>query len=124
MKSKLIISIWKPAPTPPGGGRAYRATIYIQDPALDARSLKLAMQTRGGGAVVNIGSGTKHTAEKGLSWYLAAKQGIAAFTALQRQGIDSQFLYFPDENHWILKPDNRVRWYNEVFQWLDKYTKP
>lgn len=37
--------------TPPGGGRAYRATIYIQDPALDARSLKLAMQTRGGGAV-------------------------------------------------------------------------
>jgi len=36
---------------PPGGGRAYRATIYIQDPALDARSLKLAMQTQGGGAV-------------------------------------------------------------------------
>ena len=37
--------------TPPGGGRAYRATIYVQDPALDARSLKLAMQSRGGGAV-------------------------------------------------------------------------
>lgn len=37
--------------TPPGGGRAYRATVYVQDPALDARSLKLAMQTRGGGAV-------------------------------------------------------------------------
>ncbi|OHC57618.1 MAG: hypothetical protein A3D16_15020 [Rhodobacterales bacterium RIFCSPHIGHO2_02_FULL_62_130] len=37
--------------TPPGGGRAYRATIYIQDPALDARSLKIAMQTRGGGVV-------------------------------------------------------------------------
>ena len=37
--------------TPPGGGRAYRATIYVQDPALDARSLKLAMQTSGGGAV-------------------------------------------------------------------------
>ena len=37
--------------TPPGGGRAYRATIYVQDPALDARSLKLAMQTKGGGAV-------------------------------------------------------------------------
>lgn len=36
---------------PPGGGRAYRATIYIQDPALDARSLKVAMQARGGGAV-------------------------------------------------------------------------
>ena len=37
--------------SPPGGGRAYRATIYVQDPALDARSLKLAMQTSGGGAV-------------------------------------------------------------------------
>ena len=37
--------------TPPGGGRAYRATILVQDPALDARSLKIAMQGRGGGAV-------------------------------------------------------------------------
>ena len=36
---------------PPGGGRAYRATIYVQDVALDARSLKLAMQSQGGGAV-------------------------------------------------------------------------
>ncbi len=35
---------------PPGGGRAYRATIYVQDPALDARSLRVALQTRGGGA--------------------------------------------------------------------------
>lgn len=37
--------------TPPGGGRAYRATILVQDPALDARSLKLSLQTKGGGAV-------------------------------------------------------------------------
>lgn len=37
--------------TPPGSGRAYRATVYIQDPALDARSLKVALQSRGGGAV-------------------------------------------------------------------------
>jgi hypothetical protein len=37
--------------TPPGGGRAYRATIYISDPALDARSLRIALQTRGGGPV-------------------------------------------------------------------------
>ncbi|SIO48209.1 protein of unknown function [Rhodovulum sp. ES.010] len=34
--------------TPPGGGRAYRATVYVQDPALDARSLKVSLQTRGG----------------------------------------------------------------------------
>ncbi|OYU20045.1 MAG: hypothetical protein CFE34_02215 [Rhodobacteraceae bacterium PARR1] len=37
--------------TPPGSGRAYRATIYVQDPSLDARSLKVALQSRGGGAV-------------------------------------------------------------------------
>lgn len=37
--------------SPPGGGRAYRATVYVQDPALDARSLKLALESRGGGSV-------------------------------------------------------------------------
>jgi len=37
--------------TPPGSGRSYRATVYVQDPALDARSLKVALQSRGGGAV-------------------------------------------------------------------------
>ncbi len=37
--------------TPPGGGRAYRATVYVQDPALDARSLRVALEARGGGAV-------------------------------------------------------------------------
>jgi uncharacterized protein DUF3576 len=37
--------------TPPGGGRAYRATVYVTDPALDARSLRVALQSRGGGAV-------------------------------------------------------------------------
>jgi len=37
--------------TPPGGGRAYRATVYVQDPALDARSLRVALQSRGGAAV-------------------------------------------------------------------------
>lgn len=51
-------------------------------------------------------------------------QGLGAFTNLQRKGIDSRLVIFPDENHWILNKDNRVRWYNEVFQWLDKYTKP
>ena len=51
-------------------------------------------------------------------------QGLGAFTNLQRKGIDSRLVIFPDENHWILNKDNRVRWYNEVFQWLSKYTKP
>lgn len=50
-------------------------------------------------------------------------QGLGAFTNLQRKGIDSRLVIFPDENHWILNQDNRIRWYNEVFQWLEKYTK-
>jgi dipeptidyl aminopeptidase/acylaminoacyl peptidase len=50
-------------------------------------------------------------------------QGLATFTALQRRGIDSQFLYFPDEGHWIQKPANSLLWHATVFEWLDKYLK-
>lgn len=50
-------------------------------------------------------------------------QGIAAFTALQRRGIPSRFLVFPDENHWVLKPKNSMQWYGEVLGWLGTYTK-
>ena len=46
---------------------------------------------------------------------------IAAFTALQRRGIPSRLLVFPDENHWVLKPQNALLWHREVFAWLDKY---
>ena len=48
-------------------------------------------------------------------------QGLSAFTALQRRGIESKFLYYPDENHWILKPQNSVQWHNEVNAWLNTY---
>jgi hypothetical protein len=44
----------------------------------------------------------------------AAGSKASAFTALQRRGIDSQFLYFPDENHWVLKPQNSVLWHDTV----------
>jgi dipeptidyl aminopeptidase/acylaminoacyl peptidase len=50
-------------------------------------------------------------------------QGIAAFTALQRRGIDSKLLVFPDENHWVLKPANSVLWYHTVLGWLDAHLK-
>jgi dipeptidyl aminopeptidase/acylaminoacyl peptidase len=49
-------------------------------------------------------------------------QGLAAFTALQRRGIDSRLLVFPDENHWVLKPKNSLQWYGEVLGWLEKHT--
>ncbi|TWH05876.1 MULTISPECIES: alpha/beta hydrolase family protein [Pseudoxanthomonas] len=48
-------------------------------------------------------------------------QGLSAFTALQRKGIESQLLYFPDENHWVLKPANSVLWHDTVNAWLKKH---
>lgn len=51
-------------------------------------------------------------------------QSIGAFTALQRKGIDSRLVMFPDENHHILNTDNLVLWYHEVFAWLKRYTEP
>ncbi|MBB1472652.1 S9 family peptidase [Luteimonas sp. MC1782] len=48
-------------------------------------------------------------------------QGLSTFTALQRRGIDSQLLYFPDENHWVLKPQNSVLWHDTVNAWLKKH---
>ena len=50
-------------------------------------------------------------------------QGIGAFTALQRRGIESKLLLFPDENHWVLKPANSVLWYHTVLGWLDAHLK-
>ena len=49
------------------------------------------------------------------------EQGIATFTALQRRGIPSQFLVFPDENHWVLKPQNSVQWHETVQAWLKRW---
>ena len=51
-------------------------------------------------------------------------QGLASFTALQRRDIPSKLLVFPDENHWVLKPQNSIQWYGEVFGWLDRWLKP
>jgi dipeptidyl aminopeptidase/acylaminoacyl peptidase len=53
---------------------------------------------------------------------LPETEGFGVFTALQRRGIPSQLLYFPDENHWVLKPRNSVRWYDTVLAWLDRWT--
>jgi dipeptidyl aminopeptidase/acylaminoacyl peptidase len=49
-------------------------------------------------------------------------QGLGAFTVLQRRGIPSRLLRYPDENHWVLKPQNSIQWYDEVFSWMDRWT--
>lgn len=56
-----------------------------------------------------------------LDFRVPFEQGLSMFTALQRKGIDSQFLWFPDENHWILKPENSVQWHRTVEAWLGKH---
>lgn len=50
-------------------------------------------------------------------------QGLATFTALQRKGIPSKLLVFPDENHWVLKPANSLQWHENVLGWLDRWLK-
>ncbi len=52
---------------------------------------------------------------------IPVEQGIALFTAMQRKGVASKFLYFPDENHWVLKPQNSVQWHDTVNGWLKEY---
>ncbi len=51
-------------------------------------------------------------------------QSLSTFTALQRRGIESQLLYFPDENHWVLKPQNSLQWHDTVHAWMKKYIGP
>ncbi|MEZ4457476.1 MAG: S9 family peptidase [Gemmatimonadales bacterium] len=51
-------------------------------------------------------------------------EGMQAFSALQLKGIKSQFLYFPDEGHFVLKPRNRRLWWGVVLDWLDASLKP
>ena len=46
---------------------------------------------------------------------------LAAFTALQRQGIPSKFLHFPESNHWVLRPANSLQWHDEVLGWLGRW---
>ncbi|MDB4670860.1 S9 family peptidase [Pirellulaceae bacterium] len=50
-------------------------------------------------------------------------QGMEAFTAAQVQGVESRFLYFPEEGHWVLGPQNGVLWHRLFFDWLDRYLK-
>jgi dipeptidyl aminopeptidase/acylaminoacyl peptidase len=54
---------------------------------------------------------------------LDVSEGFQLFTTLQRLGIPSKFLYFPDEGHWVLKPQNSRLWYNTVNDWVDQWCK-
>jgi dipeptidyl aminopeptidase/acylaminoacyl peptidase len=58
-----------------------------------------------------------------LDYRVPYSQGIAAFTALQRRGLPSRLLIYPNENHWVLRPANSVQWHREVEKWLGEWTR-
>ena len=58
-----------------------------------------------------------------LDYRVPYSQGLATFTALQRRGIESRFVFFPDENHWVAKPANSQQWHDEVLGWLDRHLR-
>ncbi len=51
-------------------------------------------------------------------------EGLQAFTAAKIRGLDAQFLYFPEENHWVLTPQNGILWHRVFYRWLAKHCKP
>jgi dipeptidyl aminopeptidase/acylaminoacyl peptidase len=59
-----------------------------------------------------------------LDYRVPIGEGLQLFTTLQRRGVPSRLLYFPDEGHWILKPQNSELWYKTVLNWFDQWLKP
>ena len=58
-----------------------------------------------------------------LDYRIPEAQGLATFNALQRRGIPSRLLIFPDENHWVLKPGNSLVWHETVLDWIGRWTR-
>ena len=56
-----------------------------------------------------------------LDFRIPTSQALGTFSALQRQGVESKLIVFPDENHWVLKPANSVQWHQTVKGWLDQH---
>ncbi len=56
-----------------------------------------------------------------LDQRVPVNHGIELFNTLQKRGVPSKLVYFPDENHWVLKPQNSLFWYQNVREWLQRY---
>ncbi|MEZ9370555.1 prolyl oligopeptidase family serine peptidase [Shewanella sp. 10N.286.51.B2] len=59
-----------------------------------------------------------------LDYRVPVGQGFELFRTLQTRGVESKMIYFPDENHWIMKPNNSIYWYNQVEQWMNRFAEP
>ena len=58
-----------------------------------------------------------------LDFRVIESEGLSTFNALQRRGVESKLVVFPDENHWVLKPQNSRLWHRTVLEWLDRWTR-
>ncbi|MGS0689424.1 prolyl oligopeptidase family serine peptidase [Shewanella sp. 0m-8] len=59
-----------------------------------------------------------------LDYRVPVGQGFELFRTLQTRGVESKMIYFPDENHWIMKPNNSIYWYNQVEDWMTRFAEP
>jgi len=59
-----------------------------------------------------------------MDFRIPVSEGLSAFAALQVKGIKSKFLHFSQENHWVLRAENSIKWYDEVIGWMDEFTTP
>jgi dipeptidyl aminopeptidase/acylaminoacyl peptidase len=59
-----------------------------------------------------------------LDYRVPVGQAFELFRTLQHRRVDSRLIYYPDENHWILKPNNSIYWYSQVREWIEKYAAP
>ena len=84
---------------------AMREQYRVYSPHLYAKNFKTPMLVTGGE----------------LDFRVPYTEDLSMFTALQRQGVPSRLIIFPDEGHWILKPQNQRLWWSEVQKWLTKY---
>jgi dipeptidyl aminopeptidase/acylaminoacyl peptidase len=59
-----------------------------------------------------------------LDYRVPVGQAFELFRSLQERGLESRLIYYPDENHWILKPNNSIKWYHEVRDWMARFAEP
>jgi dipeptidyl aminopeptidase/acylaminoacyl peptidase len=59
-----------------------------------------------------------------LDYRVPVGQSFEIFRTLRHKGIDARLIYYPDENHWILKPNNSLYWYDQVRTWIGEYAAP
>ena len=58
-----------------------------------------------------------------MDYRIPYDQGMAAFNTAQMMGVPSKLIMFPEENHWILQPQNALFWHRSYFDWLDRWCK-